>query len=314
MFLRTPAASRIHSQSLPIRCWIVRWGNSRGSLSFGSQVSWTGCSLAFSVCQRFRSIVTCAYKLNSNVSSIHNESEALTYACISKNNGLTVMLRDVRSMSTQAKMPMQALRQGGLQVTMLSPGFVYEPYKPREPIPFWRRWFTPSGWRRTKEDMIMELKNAYTVARLRKKTGYSRKEFYQEALKLYKEINIQLASGDKASLRKLVTENMFSAFKNDLKRRESSWKSVYWELVEPAVRIRTLRARMIGVDKNDLDKAFVQLTLEFLTKQKFEAYDSNGNIVGGDKTKEVLVRDIWVLERSLFHPGSYWRLCSRISL
>jgi hypothetical protein len=34
--------------------------------------------------------------------------------------------------------------------------------------------------------------------------------------------------------------------KNEIKRRQSKWKSVYWELVEPAISIRTLRARMVS--------------------------------------------------------------------
>lgn len=34
--------------------------------------------------------------------------------------------------------------------------------------------------------------------------------------------------------------------KNELKRRQSMWNSVHWELVEPAVSIRTLRARMVS--------------------------------------------------------------------
>lgn len=29
---------------------------------------------------------------------------------------------------------------------------------------------------------------------------------------------------------------------------------------------------------------------------------------------QVLVRDIWVFEKSLFHTGAYWRLCGRIKL
>ncbi|XP_056166221.1 uncharacterized protein LOC115680909 isoform X2 [Syzygium oleosum] len=233
-----------------------------------------------------------------------------------------------RFMTTQVKAPPQARQMGALQVTMLSPGIVYEPYALREPIPFWKRyfflsyadfdllslrWFTRSGWRRTKDDIILELKSAYAIAKLRK-SGYSKKEFYEEAIKLYKEINFLLAHGDKKSLRKAVTEKMYSTLKNDIKMRESMWHKVYWELIEPVVKIRTLRARLIGVDRKDVNKVFIQLTLEFMTKQKFEAYDSNGNVVAGDKNKEVLVRDIWVFEKSLFHRGSYWRLCGKIVL
>ncbi|XP_038988296.1 39S ribosomal protein L45, mitochondrial isoform X1 [Phoenix dactylifera] len=232
--------------------------------------------------------------------------------CSMKVSDLTVYSNGTRPMSTM-KAPAGA-RQVALKVTMLSPGFVYEPYKLREPIPFWKRWFTPSGWRRTKEDIILEMKNAYAISRLRKVTGYSKKLFYQHAIRLYKEINTLISDGDTSSLRKVVTEKMYSTLKNELKRRESIWSFVYWELVEPVVSIRTLRARMIALDKNDLDKAFIQLTIEFVTKQKFEAYDSKGAVVSGDKTKEVLVKDIWVFERSLFHPGADWRLCARLSV
>uniref|UniRef100_A0A0E0ANJ4 Large ribosomal subunit protein mL45 n=1 Tax=Oryza glumipatula TaxID=40148 RepID=A0A0E0ANJ4_9ORYZ len=214
---------------------------------------------------------------------------------------------------TSSKVPLGALKVG-MKVVMMSPGFVYEPYSIREPIPFWKRWFTPSGWRRTKEDVILEMKNAYAVSRLRKKTGYTKKEFYDQAFKIYKEVNTLMARGDTSSLRKILTERMHSTIKNELKKRQSMWSSVHWELVEPAVCIRTLRARMIGLDKNDLDKAFIQLTLEFVTKQKFEAYNTKGEVVSGDKSKEVLVKDIWVFERSLFHPGAYWRVCGRITL
>lgn len=205
-------------------------------------------------------------------------------------------------------------RKVGMKVVMMSPGFVYEPYCVREPISFWKRLFTRSGWSRTKEDVILELKNAYAVSRLRKKTGYTKKQFYDQAFNIYKEVNKLMAQGDTSSLRKALTDSMHSTVKNEIKRRESKWKSVHLELVEPAVSIRTLRARMIGLDKNDLDKAFIQLTLEFVTKQKFEAYNSKGEVVSGDKSKEVLVKDIWVFERSLFHPGAYWRVCGRITL
>ncbi|KAL5701619.1 hypothetical protein ACHQM5_026937 [Ranunculus cassubicifolius] len=201
--------------------------------------------------------------------------------------------------------------RGAVQVAMRSPGIVYEPYAPREPISFFRRWFTRSGWKRTKEDMILELKSAYAITKLRK-SGYSKKRFYTEAVQMYKEINTLMANGDKTSLRKVVTEHMFSALKNEIKYRQSNWSSIYWEMVEPVKRIRTLRARMIGVDKHDLSKVFVQLTLEFLTKQKFAAYNTKGDIVAGDKEKEVLVRDIWVFEKSMFHKDAYWRLCGRI--
>ncbi|KAH8490978.1 hypothetical protein H0E87_023203 [Populus deltoides] len=226
---------------------------------------------------------------------------------------LSIFLNDKRSATTKVNAPPQARQMGSLKVSISSPGFIYEPYAPRDTISFWRRWFTKSGWRRTKNDIILELKNAYAIVKLRK-TGYSKHKFYVEAIKLYKEINTLLANGDKTALRKAVTEKMYSELKNEIKQRQSAWNmsKLYWEMIEPAVLIRTLRARLIGVDKSDLNKVFIQLTLEIKTKQKFEAYDSKGARVAGDKNKEILVREIWVFEKSLFHPGAYWRLCGRI--
>ncbi|EEF49784.1 pentatricopeptide repeat-containing protein, putative [Ricinus communis] len=199
---------------------------------------------------------------------------------------LSTFVNDKRLLTTQARAPPQARQMGALKVSVSSPGFIYEPYAPREPIPFWRRWFTKSGWRRTKEDIILELKSAYAVSKLRK-SGYSKHQLYKEAIELYKEISTMIANGDKNSLRKAVTEKMYSELKNEIKQRESMWSKVYWELVEPVIKIRTLRARLIGVDRSDFSKVFIQLTLELLTKQKFEAYDSKDTVVAGDKTKEL---------------------------
>ncbi|XP_066392817.1 uncharacterized protein [Miscanthus floridulus] len=180
---------------------------------------------------------------------------------------------------------------------------------------FERSLFHPGAYWRVCGRITLKYRfSVYAVSRLRKKTGYTKKQFYNQALKIYKEVNTLMAHGDTSSLRKILTERMHSTIKNELKRRQSMWNSVHWELVEPAVSIRTLRARMIGLDKNDLDKVFIQLTLKFVTKQKFEAYNSKGAVVSGDKSKEVLVKDIWVFERSLFHPGAYWRVCGRITL
>lgn len=224
----------------------------------------------------------------------------------------------VRFLSAQAQAPAsspaQARQTGAVKVSLTSPGFVGDPFSPGDPISFWHRYFTRSGWKRTKDEFVSELKSAYAIAKVRRKYGHSKQKFYEETTHLYREINTLMANGDKSSLRKLVTETMYSALKNEIKHRETVWPHVYWELITPIVKIRTLRARLIGVDKNEVMNSFAQITIEFLSKQKFEAYNSNGAVVAGDKDKEVLVRDIWVFERSLFHHGSYWRLCGRIKV
>ncbi|KAL1214894.1 hypothetical protein V5N11_010220 [Cardamine amara subsp. amara] len=301
---------------------LLRTAGSRESSSFpirsGNELSWIqiGDGFRFGCWRSYHSSLC-------NVPEAHGKS---VYSRLyESHNANTHLLRctmiaeslpfmnEKRSATTQVKAPPQLQKTGAVRVSMVSPGFVYEPYALQEKISIWRRCFTRSGWRRTKEDFIRELRSAYAIAKLRK-TGYSKNTFYIEALELYKQINILMANGDKKTIRKNVTERMYSALKNEIKQREAIWDGVYWEMIEPVVKIRTLQARLIGIDRTDLKKAFIQLTLEFLTKQKFEAYDAKGNVLAGDRKKEVLVRDIWVFEKSLFHTGAYWRLCGRIKL
>lgn len=40
---------------------------------------------------------------------------------------------------------------------------------------------------------------------------------------------------------------LFQALKNEIKQRESIWNKVYWELIEPVLKIRTMRARLASV-------------------------------------------------------------------
>ncbi|KAG6751655.1 hypothetical protein POTOM_043852 [Populus tomentosa] len=283
---------------------------------------------------------------------------------------LSIFLNDKRSATTKVNAPPQARQMGALKVSISSPGFIYEPYAPRDTISFWQsqlsslccllilewysseiistssqpsapffffsciRWFTKSGWRRTKNDLILELKNAYAIVKLRK-TGYSKHKFYVEAIKLYKEINTLLANGDKTALRKAVTEKMYSELKNEIKQRQSAWNmsKLYWEMIGPAVLIRTLRARLaiyfniekdgtlhIGVDKSDLNKVFIQLTLEIKTKQLLqirsnidpcEAISCNSRTIDDRSSRHMILKEPELLEikirRSLSAKSGYLR-------
>ena len=51
----------------------------------------------------------------------------------------------------------------------------------------------------------------------------------------------------------------FQKLKNLIKQRESILSEIHWELIQSTIKIRTLRARLAMV--------FIQLTLEFLSKQ-----------------------------------------------
>ncbi|KAK6911506.1 hypothetical protein RJ641_023599 [Dillenia turbinata] len=287
---------------------------------------------------------------------------------------LPILFNGVRLVTTQANAPGQArqtdgvpkasfsystvwglsrgkekLEEAAVKVSTTSPGFVYDPYEPCEPIPLWKRFYKKS-WEKNKRryyvrDNLLRLysqfwlylrmlvktvlpffKSAYATAKLRKK-GFSKQQIYAEALDLYKEltmgksgclmnwsalgssflcssvlnlvgdfttryacfimtrgwrwkcrhpqgwvhmeINSYMANGDKTSLRKPVTEKMYSVC--FLCSSALFLQHIVLYLHYDLTLLHVIR--YIAVDKEDLEK-------------KFEADDSSGAIVAGDKNKE----------------------------
>lgn len=50
----------------------------------------------------------------------------------------------------------------------------------------------------------------------------------------------------------MLIKSLQQALKNEIKHRETVWARVHWELIMPMVKIRTLRARLVSICKNDL--------------------------------------------------------------
>lgn len=100
----------------------------------------------------------------------------------------------VRFLSAQAQAqapassPAQARQTGAVKVSLTSPGFVGDPFSPGEPVSFWHRYFTRSGWKRTKDEFVSQLKSAYAIAKVRRKYGHSKQKFYEETTHLYREV------------------------------------------------------------------------------------------------------------------------------
>eukprot|EP00850_Spirogloea_muscicola_P020786 SM000226S07427 [mRNA] locus=s226:111270:113315:- [translate_table: standard] len=206
-----------------------------------------------------------------------------------------------------------------LRFFLQSPGVLAEPWQREpKPLPFFQSWFTRAGWRRKRERMMGG-------------------------------VNRALAAGDRTALRQLVTESFYTSLKRELKERDDAgWAKVKWELSGPLKSIKTLQARMIGVDRSNTDNAFVQLTLSIRSSQKCAAYGKRGQVVAGDMDQEVSnpedklfdepstvaswppqaraaamtsmlgcdtqldVEDVWVFEKPLLVKEERWRLAGRL--
>ncbi|MCO5576701.1 hypothetical protein L7F22_030516 [Adiantum nelumboides] len=182
--------------------------------------------------------------------------------------------------------PPHLQRQVGLKIYRGSSGTIIDPYHVRARSPFLERWFTRKGWQEIKESIMRELRSGYTLAKLRQKTGKTRKSFYNDVEKLYMEINKAIAEGNRNALKDLVTENMLSILKNEIKKREGIWDRLDWRLGD-SITVSTLQARMGATDPKDLDKAFVQVTVLIKSTQFFGAFDREGKLVAGEPSKQV---------------------------
>lgn len=220
-----------------------------------------------------------------------------------------------RSYSTRFTTNPHMQRMKELRVFVQSPGMIGDPYKPPPPpLPFVKSWLSREGWRRRRTRVLEYIRTAYTVASLRRRNrGFSQRAFYRDAVALYGKVNQALAAGDRTQLRQLVTETVFTAMKREMRARdEAGWERVAWELVGPLKHLSTAQARLLALSKEDTSNAFVQITLIFRSTQKWAAYNRKGKLVAGDPGKELLVEDIWVLERHLLHPEHSWRVCARL--
>lgn len=212
-----------------------------------------------------------------------------------------------------AATPPHLQRQMGMKIYQGSPGVLIDPYRVRTRFPFFKRWFTREGWQQIRESLLFQLKTALAVAKLRQITGYNKKRTYEKVSTLYKQINKAIAEGDRNALRLLVTENMLSVLKKELKQREGVWARVHWETVGP-LKLQTLQGRLGAADRKSTDKGIIQLTLMIISNQKFGAFDQDGKLVAGDPSKQILVEDIWVFEINLGTVQKNWRLCGRITI
>lgn len=163
------------------------------------------------------------------------------------------------------------------------------------------------------------MKNIYTLARVRKDVeGWTLGGFKALATRLHADICTAIAAGDKHQLRHVLTETVLNDVKRELRAREQGgWARVAWSL-EAMDQVSLVHARLMVPNPKDTSLAFAQLTVEFLSTQRFEALDARNTRVAGDASVPVKVQEFWVFEHpigSVRLPDNMrrWRLAARLS-
>jgi len=129
--------------------------------------------------------------------------------------------------------------------------------------------------------------------------SFDARQFIAGARGAYEAIVIAFASGDRNTLRELLSRDVFESFVGAIADREK--------------RGETVETTFVGIEKADLHHVQLrgnaaQITVRFLSKLITATRDAAGAITDGAADKVVDVTDIWTFARELNSRDPVWKL------
>lgn len=210
---------------------------------------------------------------------------------------------------------------GGRVMAVRTPGVVLDKFIPFEGdrLP---SIFMPKSWPLRWANLKGRIITTLSIGRMRKglrKTGesWSPIDFAFKAEEIYNKMNNAFVSGDKETLSRIVSENIYSEMKNAIHRRQKEGERLIWK--SEGIRAshpKKKTARVVHV-RHTLDASstfeIVQITVHFHHLQTVASYGKTGELIGGnpDQPKEVI--EYIVFERFLTSLSSDWRICAKVS-
>lgn len=125
------------------------------------------------------------------------------------------------------------------------------------------------------------------------------REFLGGAKAAYEMIVMAFANGDRATLKDLLSAEVYEGFEGAIKDRES--------------RNEKVETQFVSIDKADFSDALLrvktaQVTVRFLSKLITATRDANGAVIDGNPDKVTDVTDIWTFSRDVTARDPNWRL------
>lgn len=125
-------------------------------------------------------------------------------------------------------------RPAGLRPPVVTSDQVFDPYTGVPPGMGPSQLLTSAGLRYLWGRLKSSAQNVYALAMARKHCKpFKMAAFKEAALRVYEDINTQVAAGDRRSLITSTAPNMNSMFKRQIKAREDAgWTKIEWALAE----------------------------------------------------------------------------------
>ena len=129
--------------------------------------------------------------------------------------------------------------------------------------------------------------------------SFNPREFMKGAGAAYEMIVMAFAEGDRATLKGLLSREVFDGFDAALRDRESRGEKV--------------KSHFVGIDKADMLSAAVKgseafVTVRVVSQLVSATYDKQGELVDGHPEEVAEVKDIWTFARDVRSRDPNWKL------
>ena len=123
--------------------------------------------------------------------------------------------------------------------------------------------------------------------------------FLSGAQTAYEMIVLAYAQGDRRTLRKLLSREVYEGFEATIRERESKGD--------------TVESRFVTIEKPnitavELRNRIAQITVRFVSQIITVTRDKTGTVIDGDPEKATDVADIWTFDRNLLSRDPNWKL------
>lgn len=129
--------------------------------------------------------------------------------------------------------------------------------------------------------------------------GFDTDHFVDGARKAYEMIVTAFASGDRATLKPLLSNDVYAAFDHVIADRETKHEKVEFTFIG---------YRDVKITAAELKNNLAEVTVSFAAQFISATTDSEGKLVDGDAKAVRDVTDVWTFERNVRASDPNWRL------
>jgi predicted lipid-binding transport protein (Tim44 family) len=129
--------------------------------------------------------------------------------------------------------------------------------------------------------------------------GFDPRGFLAGAKSAYEMIVTAFAKGDRATLRRLLADDVYESFAHAISEREARGERVEMTFVS---------LEKVLIDDAQAKGNLAQVTVRFLSKLITATYDKAGAVIDGSPERVVDMTDIWTFAREIGSRDPNWRL------